>query len=52
MRLRHAFTVVELLVVIAIVSVLAAMLLPTVEVSLEQARRVDCLNRKNSSVFP
>ena len=38
----RAFTLVELLVVIAIVSVLAALLLPTLAVGLEQARRTVC----------
>ena len=42
----HGFTLVELLVVIAIISVLAAMLLPSVERSIELAKRVECLNRK------
>ena len=46
MRRANAFTVVELLVVIAIVSVLAAMLLPAVELSVEQAWRVRCLNER------
>ena len=45
MPLRHkAFSLVELLTVIAILSVLAALLLPTVERSIEEARRIACLN--------
>lgn len=43
-RNRNAFTFVELLVVIAIISVLAALLLPTLENALEQSRRTVCLN--------
>ena len=44
MRKRHGFTLVELLVVIAIISILAAMLLPTLENALTETRRVHCLN--------
>lgn len=40
----HGFTLVELLVVIAIISVLAALLLPTLEHSMEMARRTSCAN--------
>lgn len=40
----HGFTLVELLVVIAIISVLAAMLLPTLAHSRELARLASCLN--------
>ena len=43
-RTRAAFTLVELLVVIAIISVLAALLLPTLDSALEQARRTVCLS--------
>ena len=39
---RNAFTLTELLVVIAAISVLAAFLLPSLEESLEQARRLVC----------
>ena len=46
MARETAFTIVELLVVVAIVSVLAALLLPGLEQSLEQARRIRCLNDK------
>mgnify|MGYP001809827048 CR=1 FL=1 len=43
---RRGFSLVELLVVIGVVSVLAALLLPTMEASLEQARRIHCLNNQ------
>ena len=42
MNKRHAFTLVELLVVIAIISVLAALLLPTLESAVEQSRKMVC----------
>ena len=41
---RHGFTLVELLVVIAIISVLAALLLPTLARAKESARRAKCLS--------
>ena len=40
---RNGFTIVELLVVIAIISVLAALLLPSIERGMEQARRTVCM---------
>ena len=43
-RRYHGFTLVELLVVIAIISVLAALLLPTMEQAIEQSRRIVCAN--------
>ena len=43
---RNAFTLVELLVVLAIVSVLAAMLLPSVERALSQAQIAACANNQ------
>ena len=39
-----AFSLMEMLVVIAIISTLAALLLPSVENAMEQARRINCLN--------
>mgnify|MGYP001810182175 CR=1 FL=1 len=44
MKTRKGFTLVELLVVIAIVSVLAAMLLPSVEMAYFQSRLITCAN--------
>lgn len=46
MKPYRGFTLVELLVVIAIISVLAALLLPSLEKALEQGRRTACLNDK------
>lgn len=42
---KKAFTLVELLVVIAIISVLAALLLPSLQNAMEVARKADCANR-------
>lgn len=43
-RTSRAFSLVELLVVCAVMSILAALLLPTLEASLAQARTLRCLN--------
>ena len=43
---KKAFTLVELLVVIAIISILAAMLLPTLEQALEGARTTACMSNQ------
>lgn len=45
-RPQKAFTLVELLTVIAIISVLAAMLLPSLEQMLDAARRSQCANNQ------
>lgn len=42
---NRAFTLVELLVVVAIISVLAALLLPSLENAVESARKAECGNR-------
>lgn len=46
MKRRGAFTLVELLVVVAIISVLAALLIPSLASAIEQGRRVVCANNQ------
>ena len=46
---RSAFTLVELLVVIAIISVLAALLLPTLDMAVEQSRRIACAGNQKQN---
>lgn len=46
---KSAFTLVELLVVIAIISMLAALLLPTIESALRTAREICCMNNMRQS---
>ena len=49
MRQVSGFSIVELLVVILIVSILAALLLPTVEASIAQARIMHCANTQKQT---
>ncbi|MBN2712835.1 MAG: prepilin-type N-terminal cleavage/methylation domain-containing protein [Planctomycetes bacterium] len=49
---RKAFTLVELLIVIAVITVLAALLMPTLQQALENARLVACMdNEKQMGVL-
>lgn len=49
MSRRRGFTLVELLVVIAIISVLAGLLLPSLEEALKAARLASCMNQHRQS---